>query len=173
MPANKPDINWIWCRLLQYILCYRLLQTLIPVLHHIINGGDFHRSTTATEATWHYWSDLFFPDALDIFWLLCTYPITNGGPLALAALGFNHLYVFGSFYHSLLTCAEFMQILPFLSPAPPQPQCLSKPGVPQLSVFQLHVLLILSTKDCFYLHVDKFPYIAKVESTAWLEDEHW
>jgi hypothetical protein len=27
MCANKPDINWIWCRLLPYILCYRLLQT--------------------------------------------------------------------------------------------------------------------------------------------------
>jgi len=26
MPANKHNINQIWCRLLRYILCYRLLQ---------------------------------------------------------------------------------------------------------------------------------------------------
>ena len=42
---------------------YINLQTLLPLLHHTINWADIYMSTTATEATWHYWSDLFFHDA--------------------------------------------------------------------------------------------------------------
>jgi hypothetical protein len=47
-----------YCHIYYATDCYRhtsaiyiKLQTLIPVLHHAINRGDFHRSTTATEAT--------------------------------------------------------------------------------------------------------------------------
>ena len=33
MPANKPDIKWIWCELWPYTSCYRWLQTHQPTLH--------------------------------------------------------------------------------------------------------------------------------------------
>ena len=46
MPANNPDIDWIWCRLLSYILHYRLLQT---------HQHNLHQATDPyTCATSHY-----------------------------------------------------------------------------------------------------------------------
>ena len=33
MPAKKPDIKWIWCKLWPYTSCYRWLQTHQPNLH--------------------------------------------------------------------------------------------------------------------------------------------
>jgi hypothetical protein len=70
-----------YCHIYYATGCYRhasaiyiKLQTLIPVLHHTINRGDFYKTTTATEATWHYWSYLFFPD-------VCVHPGTLSGQM--------------------------------------------------------------------------------------------